>query len=408
MAWKLKVMLVEDELLVRLGIKSLVDWESHSFDYIGDAADGEMALELMEQGVPDILLTDIVMPRMDGLELIARVKEKYPDMMIIVLSSHDEYDYVRRAMKLGIEDYVLKTSIKPSVLLELLGEAAAKYESRRGSGASPAPAERRESQADRMGRQLRGELQEPRPAGLELPPLPKGMRLLHLRVRGFRDESQRDSAFRLLDHLVQSELRDFLGSSLCMPNPLEMAALIQPLESTADAIAADAIAAEAAAARIDSLIRASGSMLGMELEAGLSPPCADWEELRGYYAEARRHAEESPPNAASREDIRGLLAYLGENYAKSLSLKDAAARLSMSEAYLSTLFKRETGMNFTDWVNRLRIEKASEYLKKTDMPSYLISERVGYENINYFGRIFKKVKGISPQQFRGKFKKGLK
>ncbi|KKC47220.1 hypothetical protein VE23_08750 [Paenibacillus sp. D9] len=408
MAGKLKVMLVEDELLVRLGIKSLVDWESHSFDYIGDAADGEMALELMEQGVPDILLTDIVMPRMDGLELIARVKEKYPDMMIIVLSSHDEYDYVRRAMKLGIEDYVLKTSIKPSVLLELLGEAAAKYESRRGSGASPAPAERRGSQADRMGRQLRGELQEPRPAGLELPPLPKGMRLLHVRVRGFRDESQRDSAFRLLDHLVQSELRDFLGSSLCMPNPLEMAALIQPLESTADAIAADAIAAEAAAARIDSLIRASGSMLGMELEAGLSPPCADWEELRGYYAEARRHVEESPPNAASREDIRGLLAYLGENYAKSLSLKDAAARLSMSEAYLSTLFKRETGMNFTDWVNRLRIEKASEYLKKTDMPSYLISERVGYENINYFGRIFKKVKGISPQQFRGKFKKGLK
>lgn len=317
MAGKLKVMLVEDELLVRLGIKSLVDWESHSFDYIGDAADGEKALELMEQDVPDILLTDIVMPRMDGLELIARVKEKYPDMMIIVLSSHDEYDYVRRAMKLGIEDYVLKTSIKPSVLLELLGEAAAKYGSRRGSGVSPEPAERRESQAERMGRQLRAELQEPRPTGLEPLPLPEGMRLLHVRARGFRDESQRDSAFRLLDHLVQTELRDFLGSGLCMPAPLEMAALIRPAESTAEAAAtgtvaadtagADAIAADAAAARIENLIRASGSMLGMELEAGLSPPCADWEELRGCYAQARRDAEDAPANAASREDIRGLL-----------------------------------------------------------------------------------------------------
>ncbi|MFS0839753.1 response regulator [Paenibacillus sp. 1P03SA] len=122
----MKIMLVDDEFLVRLGIKSLIDWERHGFTYAGDAQDGREALALIGEVKPDIVLTDIVMPRMDGIELIGHVKRDYPHIHMIVLSSHTDYDYVRQAMKLGVEDYILKASLKPEELVDMLAGVAAK------------------------------------------------------------------------------------------------------------------------------------------------------------------------------------------------------------------------------------------------------------------------------------------
>ncbi|KIL42278.1 hypothetical protein SD70_01765 [Gordoniibacillus kamchatkensis] len=132
----LKVMLVEDEIIVRLGIRSVIPWEQHGFQYVGDASDGREALAVIERENPDIVLTDIIMPNMDGLELIEAVKCKFPNIHIIVLSSHDEYDYVRRAMKLGADDYMLKASLEPQQLLQILSEIAFRIAEERKSGDS--------------------------------------------------------------------------------------------------------------------------------------------------------------------------------------------------------------------------------------------------------------------------------
>ncbi|MFD1885847.1 response regulator transcription factor [Paenibacillus wenxiniae] len=114
-----KIMLVDDEILIRESIRERVNWEKEGFHYCGDAADGELALPLIEQHMPDILITDIKMPFMDGLELCSVVRERFPHIKVIILSGHDDFHYAQTALRLGAADYCLKP-FSAADLLQLL------------------------------------------------------------------------------------------------------------------------------------------------------------------------------------------------------------------------------------------------------------------------------------------------
>lgn len=103
-----RVFFVEDEAITREGIRDNVDWRASGFEFCGEAADGEMALPLLRTAGPDVLITDIKMPFMDGLQLSKIVRERMPWMKIIILSGHDEFEYAQQAIKLGVTDYLLK------------------------------------------------------------------------------------------------------------------------------------------------------------------------------------------------------------------------------------------------------------------------------------------------------------
>ena len=103
-----KVFLVEDEILTREGIRDNVDWQASGFEFCGEAADGEIALPLLRTTQPDVLITDIKMPFMDGLQLSKIVRERMPWVKIIILSGHDEFEYAQQAINLGVTDYLLK------------------------------------------------------------------------------------------------------------------------------------------------------------------------------------------------------------------------------------------------------------------------------------------------------------
>lgn len=103
-----KVFLVEDEIVTREGIRDNVDWKSVGFDFCGEAQDGEVALQLIEKTQPDVLITDIKMPFMDGLQLCKIVRTQMPWIKIIVLSGHDEFEFAQSAVKLGVSEYLLK------------------------------------------------------------------------------------------------------------------------------------------------------------------------------------------------------------------------------------------------------------------------------------------------------------
>lgn len=115
----LKIFLVEDEIIMREGIKKNIDWEKENFEFVGDAGDGELAYPLIIQKKPDILITDIKMPFMDGLELSRLVKAELPDIKIIVLSGYNEFDYAKEAIDIGITEYMLKP-VTSAKLLEAL------------------------------------------------------------------------------------------------------------------------------------------------------------------------------------------------------------------------------------------------------------------------------------------------
>lgn len=103
-----KVFFVEDEIITREGIRDNVDWQASGFEFCGEAADGEMALPLLRTVQPDVLITDIKMPFMDGLQLSKIVRERMPWVKIIILSGHDEFEYAQEAINLGVTDYLLK------------------------------------------------------------------------------------------------------------------------------------------------------------------------------------------------------------------------------------------------------------------------------------------------------------
>jgi len=103
-----KVFLVEDEIVTREGIRDNVDWKSAGFEFCGEAPDGEIALPLIEATQPDLLITDIKMPFMDGLQLCKIIREHMPWIKIIILSGHDEFHYAQTAIQLGVSEYLLK------------------------------------------------------------------------------------------------------------------------------------------------------------------------------------------------------------------------------------------------------------------------------------------------------------
>jgi len=103
-----KVFFVEDEIVTREGIRDNVDWRANGFEFCGEAPDGEMALPLVQALQPDVLITDIKMPFMDGLQLCKIIRERMPWVKVIILSGHDEFEYAQKAIKLGVTEYLLK------------------------------------------------------------------------------------------------------------------------------------------------------------------------------------------------------------------------------------------------------------------------------------------------------------
>ncbi|MFA9375160.1 MAG: response regulator [Lachnotalea sp.] len=114
-----RVFLVEDEIIMREGIKNNIDWEQEGFQFVGEASDGELAYPMIKSTKPDILITDIKMPFMDGLELSRMVKKDFPNIKIIILSGYSEFDYAKQAINIGVTDYLLKP-VSSSKLIEAI------------------------------------------------------------------------------------------------------------------------------------------------------------------------------------------------------------------------------------------------------------------------------------------------
>ena len=123
----LKIFLAEDEVIVRETIKRMIPWENLGFELVGEAADGEMALPLLIRQQPDLLITDIKMPFMDGLTLARLAKKEVPGLKVVILSGYDDFNYAKQAINIGVEDYLLKPITK-NALIERRTEIRSRYE----------------------------------------------------------------------------------------------------------------------------------------------------------------------------------------------------------------------------------------------------------------------------------------
>ena len=107
-----KVFLIEDEIVIREALERMIPWNEYGFELVGKAKDGEIALPMIRKTKPDVLITDIKMPFMDGLTLSGIVKKEFPDIRIVIVSGYDDFEYAKKAIALGVDDYLLKPIAK--------------------------------------------------------------------------------------------------------------------------------------------------------------------------------------------------------------------------------------------------------------------------------------------------------
>lgn len=357
----IKVLIVDDESWNRELFRSLGQWEALEMEVVGEAADGEEALRQIEAMRPHIVITDMRMPAMDGVQLMGRIRERYADTKVIVVSGYDDFEYARQAIKHRAVDYLLKP-IDPQELNNVLNKC-------------------REDIRQTLVRTV-GLNYDSRVTALLLP----YKRLFHT---GFKhwDEEGLLAVFRQLhDELAAStaltpdslkqviyELRLEL-EELCQANEVECEAEIRELREGAE-------------------LQVQG-----ELEAAALLDAVHRQLCKAYLKALRLLQEQR--RMRFRLNLDEVQGYIDEHFAKTISLEGIAQAFHVSKEYLSKMFKQRFDCTVNDYIIRQRMNKARKWLADEDMPIKAVAEMVGYEDVTYFYRVFKKHFGIAPGEMR--------
>jgi len=345
-----KVLLVDDESIVKQSIKMLIELADCGFAVVGEAKNGQQALERIRELSPDVLITDIHMPVMDGLELLERASAEFPDLYSVILSGYDEFSYAQKAMRFGAQDYLLKP-ITPENVEALLLKIWNALEANRKQ-----MFEELEWNwyCKVKAREIAEKIWMLDEAGVE------GLiaEALEHAARTSDVKSPERKAVPLLDALI----RECLAR---MPEADDEARL--SLDRTAKALLEGPSRADA----VDALAKDAMSYI--------------------------RHRR----NWGRRKQIEQVVQYIGEQYADAnLSLTDVAERVGLSPSRVSTLFKEEMGESFIQHVTRIRMEKAKALLANPAIKTYEISEQIGYPNYSHFNKAFRRYTGVSPTEFK--------
>lgn len=525
-----KVLIVDDDTIVRITLRSLVDWEKHGFEIAADASQGEQALRYIKEHSIDLLITDMKMPIMDGIQLMKQLNKEGKQMpCIVVLSSYDDFGMVRESFRLGAYDYLLKADISEEMLAGLLIKLNQGYFKQEI---------RIEEQAKKSGNVIgdRGSVNEEES---------KESRLIDM-VMGRRNL---ESEFFTSDYyLIQFEIDDFFQQASRFGQEIE-GGLVKPFLELAKQIprvAARCVLGSISPSRYlmyyqvtDSvqamdnvvstckqLIQVWNNFMNLSVSAGISglgsgkmdfygcfetaggqlelhylkgkgKICFPWENsqvsmelvreakeryqglLRGLKVSDEMQVEQEKQKLFQRlssqeihagrreclavilvvvkglqdtyenmwtlfqEDVdyyqkldrldqirsleiwmnnyfRWVMDYLSQtcddkqadvilrakrfiqdNYSNpELTLGSVAGYIGLNEKYFSSRFTKETGSTFINYLTEVRIRKARELMDRTDLRMYEISQSVGYNSVEHFTRVFKKVCQISPSAYK--------
>lgn len=351
----LKVLLVDDEPLILQGLTTLIDWNEAGFEIAGKAANGLEALELLKAQKADLIITDIRMPGMTGLELMEKVRcEKLSQAYFAVLSGYGDFECARRAMKNGCVDYMLKPAEQTELLdmLHRVREACERNESKMGG-------------VNNSVRNLSGQL-------IDRQYIDKLIRA----VKANDKEMMRDRYALFIAEMekvgTDTDMAKMAANNLMfeiMQLALEMDKTVelQELLQFVNGITYEQMIKEEAMLRIMS-------------------------EFGDYLMELRSHRGGEILYRIE-EDIR-------QNFRENLTLKDMGRKYYINAAYLGQIFKKQYGESFKDFLNRIRVEEAEKLLLYTNKKIYEIAKDIGYKDMDYFISKFISLKGCSPTKFR--------
>jgi two-component system response regulator YesN len=535
-----KVLIIDDEQLVRMGLKSMLPWGELGYEIVGEALNGQQGLDLIGKLQPDIVITDIKMPIIDGLELMRRAIAEQPQLKFIILSSYDDFQLVKQAMKQGAEEYLIKLSLEPDILSATLASVREKIIAERGKPLideqldkglrenltmlregflkrlinKPLPSQAElDQQLKYLGIELEAMLccaliRINNPAaltkyethemhsletailttideivndvfkGYTLPWNPGEFLVILSGNSGYSPETFLAQAVAMGERVAQTVKQYFnISVSLGFGNPrhdytelqesyfeglraiqhchysgtqtilcftelpqdnenqasvdiseqkniLPQAIEVHDLETigsvfeTLSMIVSDpGVSREQAydlCFQIAYLLPGALGITETELKEVFGCKNSFYESILSLNTLAEIHdwligLERNIFRRLSRNDVQKnhrLIArakrYILDHYAGEISLNEVAAAINISPGYLSTIFRQETGICFTDYVTEIKIGQAKKLLRESEYKVYEISAMLGYQNAYYFSKVFKKVTGMTPSEYSGK------
>lgn len=403
----IKVLIVDDEILVRQGIKTMVDWAGYGFDIIGEAGDGEKALMLAKEKVPDIVLTDLVMPKMDGLELIRQIKNCLPRTKIVVLSCHKDYELVREAMQhWGALDYLFKLAMQPqdildtmlkvknTILKDLEHEKQQKEYKKVIFKNSILEFSRFLQNIIRQGDNLNTMAEIEENQGYF--DFKDSYTVISFVARNGKPilPEQEETFCLLMEHI--SKKRD-IEAKVFSVNNNECCMIIKvPDQQEHDSL-------RPLLTDISKEIQKLAGQSEIKVCYGIGEFGAGISNFGRIYTKAHAIASEQAHLLSLKSyssDVERVLQYINQNYASNIKLSDIANHVHMNESYLSTIIKKQTGYGFTDILSQIRVNHAKNMIENGSHSVNEIAERVGFSSWSYFSRVFKKSTGLSPAEYR--------
>lgn len=343
------VIIVDDEPIIKKSLTKLIEMRFPHFKVIGYAEDGKEALLLTEKYHPDLIITDIRMPEMDGLEFIQAVEKINRDLKIVVVSGFDEFEYAQHALRHGAIDYLLKP-IKPELFYNMLEKV-----------------EKQLKKQKFFAKETREWLTKSKDSSEEL--IKYLWEARHAESIDFLTSSYRDMASQNIDSLI---IREFY---------IELYKFVKV---------------------------GINNKLGQELSCDALEPSENLNlkeveiitHFKAWISLITKYIQEAK-NWRSNSKVKLAAEFINTHFSDpNLTLQLVAERVDLSATYFSRQFKEEYGKSFIHYLTELRMEKAKELLIDIHLKTYEIAEMVGYNDYPHFTKTFKKYHKISPKEYR--------
>lgn len=337
-----RIVVIDDEFIVVEGIKAIIKKQNMDCEVVGSANDGIDGLEIIRKVKPDVVITDIRMPGLDGLSLIEMVKEELSDIRFVVISGYTDFEYTKRAIKLGVKGYIDKP-----ITIEKLEEVIEKLND--------------EDENMKFNSSLFDQF------------LSRMM----------------DAVIKENSKILLQECESFLGE---LTNNIEQLATYKK-----DCFRLLCVLLEMLA---DQKRNHEDWMHVSYMEIEKLKTLDLVKDFTRYIIKKIAATIENGGLGSNHYIVNKLLLYIGRNYNKDIGLTELADEVGMNPSYLCILFKEEVGMSYVKYLTNLRMNKAKELLKEGHKVSD-VSEMVGYNNYRYFCNIFKKHIGKTPNEYKG-------
>ena len=371
-----QVLFAEDELLVRLGLQNSIDWKAYDMELAAQADNGLQAYELFQKVRPDVVITDIRMEGMDGCELIEKIRQQDKECAIIVISCLDDFEILRRMIPYKIIGYILKASMTMDEVNEVLKKST-EYLKKIGREGKKTDPEKRSPEKE-LEKYLLG--------GSQKTGIPDQKKIENLLVFSLKEEDQEKINELAMEFVYDLVRRQLNGALIVKTGEKEFCVFSEKMQKNPE----------------DMISRVNHSVeefLGVRfrVQKGMRK---EGEDPKEFYLRVKEKQPGAGENGSYDQIIMDAFGYMQEHYQESLSLTDISSVLGISSSYFSHLFKKQTGKNYVEYLNEIRLKAVMEDLKNSDFKIAVIAEKNGFHNFEYFSRFFKKATGLSPVKWR--------